>query len=1154
MSDRRRRKSLSIFRPPLQPLTPIEDEPSGGAPGALKKRRPTSFNKNEPSASGSSSPIASSTNIERQGSRGSLNRMFSSGRQRNLQKAGRPSSLLGSLRSVSSYYDDDEDQAQSASSPSSLRSVATIPDVAAGMLIHHGPLPEVGTVFRKRCPYLVLTDNHLIRFKSQDRASEMFPSIPGSSPAQTQRNTRHSRLSSSSSLHDTQTPSSSENYYSIPLIHAVAVYQLDDGQPYFSIEVAFHNESTNYASTMTLQIQDPEESNTWLNSIRNTASKARMVTSAPFSQGLVEYTARTLEQEQDYKPDHFHMFKTVQRANRSGKRSSTDDLSKLTSKICILAIGMYKVHLVPLPKNSRTSSSTSLSDTSGATHGILTLASVNTQSVDDSFQLLFRQPFQPSSALHLAALCADEIAIWLRQAAEFLRPEWAEVPFVWTVPETLNEQLLPVPVEQDEHRAFERTLIAYCSAYEIDTSNIRYSVDDDCEDAPCFTLLAPVKLGRPKYSTMELLAVFRALRYNETFRSISFSGISLDTVQGLCDHHGWEHTPWTTRSGDPVDLQDQQKASVLIQEIRALALKSRRLRRLDFGYCLNRRPSNADGAADNGCGICEALFPLCVKQYTNVDWVILNGIILSNSDVDYLYAAAIERLCHFRAIEIGFCGLTDRSLEAILQALSHQGATLEAIDFSGNLARLEPLEMQQYLMELPLVRTIAFSRIHRTSGREPLLELDTLMRWRLQELDLSHSTLNAETVLALAKYLREPQSNLLHHICLNQCGLTGATVDHLLQAMNHSGIRKLHLELSENYLEQEPNKLITAIQQSLTPTHMTVRMLEFREETNFRNFIQAWTANSSTTHLDISKVCLPMEPSQETLQALEHMLSENRVMEYLDIAGEEAHLEVANYGPGLANALKGLDKNRTLRVLHIEHQRLGLPGADRLAGILQKNPPLQELHCAGNGFTLQAFTVIIRSLYENTNLLYLPAMDEDRAVAMGKINKEMRDYDVTSSIRHLAKPTRATKAIVKRSIGIAMPGQRQFSGWQNEPISFTQRPMTEEEKGASKGSLADAWNRQLAVLDGFLQRNYRLLMGIPVEGLASAENQRPAKSSLELTAEWLGSNDATPMVEEDRQLGMGLPLTTGVDGTGALGVDEELDGALMMTKKLDLDG
>ncbi|KAL8943926.1 MAG: hypothetical protein Q9216_000738 [Gyalolechia sp. 2 TL-2023] len=1153
MSDRRRRKSLSIFRPPLAPLTPIDDEPpDSGSPGTLKKRRPPSFAQDQ---SPISSPI--SAGVERTNSKSSLHRLMPKDRQRNSPKSARPSSLFGSLRSLSSLQDEDEKLTRTTSSPSSLDSTTfAIPDVAAGMLIHHGPLPEAGPMFRRRCPYMVLTEFHIIQFKSQNRAADMFPGVPG--PHNHSRSSmRHSRLSSSSSIHDLQ--SSSDGLHSVPLLHVVAVYKLDDGEPYFSIEIAYLNESTNHASTMTLQIHDPAEADIWLTAIRSAASKARMTSSITFPQGLIEYTARALEQEQDYDPNHFHMFKVVQRANKSGKRSSSDDLTKLTSKICILAIGMYRVHLVPLPKSTRTSSSTSLSDMNGASHGIINLASVNIQTFDDSFQLWFRHPFQPSSALHLSALCVHEIAVWLRQAAEYLRPEWTEQPFAWIVPQSLNNELLPAPAEEEENCAFDRTLTAYCAAYAIDTSNIRYSVNDTCEDAPKFELLPTGNPRRPKYSSIELLAVLRALRYNETFRAISFSHISLDVLNGLCDHYGWEHTPWTTRSGEPVELEEQQKASVLIQEIRGLAIKSRRLRRMEFSGCLARRSASAGTTQDGACGICEALFPVCAKQYTNVDWIVLNGIQLSDVDIDYLYAAAIGKSCHFRAIEVAYCGLADRSFQAIIQALSHQGATLECLNFSGNFARLEPLDLCEYLNEFAYIRSVDFSNTYRTSGQEPLFELSTLTRWKLQELDLSRSSINAETIVVLADYLRDPQSESLRSLRLIQCGLTGGNVDDLLRAMARLTPRELHFFISDNHLEQGHERLIKAIGQSLTPTHLTMEMLEYKEEKNFRLLVQAWASNTSTSYLNMSKVSLPSAAGGETIAALEHMLAENQTLEFLNIAGEEAHLEVANFGVGLNRALTGLKQNKSLKVLHVEHQKLGMQGANTLASVLEDNSTLLELHCASNGFSLQAFTVIVCSLALNTTLLYLPCMDEDRAAAIRKFDREIESSRDTG-LRSLTAPTKATVNTMKRSIGAAMPGPLSFANRHSgPPLSHGKKQYTEFEANIVLNSISENWDKEVALMDGHLRRNYKLAHGLPVEkspSVAATENERPVTGTSTSTTLRLGSNDATPIGEPSRQLGadMGATQASGSEESeGAEDDDSEIEAALMMSKKLNME-
>ncbi|KAL8693658.1 MAG: hypothetical protein Q9218_001568 [Villophora microphyllina] len=1122
MSDRRRRKSLSILRPPLAPLTPIDGEPRT-PPGILKKRRPTSLAQDQ---SPSSSPTAGQSVADVARASSKLDRL----RGKNRQKSGRSSTLFGSLRS----HDEDDDV---VSSPSSLRSVnSVIPDVAAGMVMQHGPLPEVGPMFRKRVPYLVLTDSHLIRFKSQDRASEMFPTILGSP---TQSRMRHSRLSSGSSLHDGQ--SSSDSHHSIPLLHIVAVYKLDDGEPFFSIEIAYFDPSSHHAATMTLQIHDPRDADTWLTAIRSTASKARMINSIPFSQHLIDYTARALEQQRDYDPNHFHMFMVVQRANKSGKRSSSDDLSKLTSKICILAIGAYMIHLVPLPKATRTPSSPSLGELGGELYGIVTLVSVNIPTFDDSFQLCVRPPFQPSIPLHLAALCVDEVAIWLRQTAEYLRPEWKEPPFTWDVPLTINDQLLPVRAEDEEHRAFDRTLTAYCAGYGVDTSNIVYTVDTACEDAPAFTLLDPGDVDRLKYSSLELLAIFRALRYNETFKTISFAGISLDNLHGLCDYHGWEHAPWTTRSGSPVDLEDQHKAPVLIQEIRALAVKSRRIRRMDFSLCLTKRPPSAE-MPNSDCGICEALFPLCIKQLTNVDWIVLNDNLLSDNDIDHLYSAAIEKDCHFRAIEVGGCGLSDRSVQMILQALTEQSATLEAIDLSGNYARLEPLSLQEDLRKFPYMRQVNLSNIYRTSGQEPLLELNTLLGWKLFRLNLSRATLNTGTILALADYLKDPQSMTLRHLKLDQCGLTGGVVAGLLEAMTLSIPRPLHLYISENYLEREHDRLCKAISESRTPMSITMTMLEYREEKNFRLFVQAWANNTSTNYLNISKVSLPSVAGTETVSAMKGMFAKNYTLEYLDITGEESHLEESHFGPGLNKALMGLKHNQQLKMLCVEHQKLGMPGANTLASVLEANSSLRELYCSGNGFSLQAFTIIVCSLYHNKSLLHLPRMDEDRVKAVRKMDRDIDSTRVTG-FRSLIKPT---KAIMRRTVGLnPSPLDRRAFLAPDGEITTPKRQHSVKDRTILYGSMMDLWDQQIEIARGYLHRNWELAMGVHGEDRPVSENDRP------------GSNDATPVPSPTWQLGKGKGVAKSDDNEEMekrQGNGKDVEEARMMAERLDLEG
>ena len=248
-----------------------------------------------------------------------------------------------------------------------------------------------------------------------------------------------------------------------------------------------------------------------------------------------------------------------------------------------------------------------------------------------------RLPLQQTQSLTLASSASAEIAIWTRQAIEYLRPQYIDQPFIFQAPRGLDPDHKRITADKEDDEAFDRTLTAYCAAYDLNTSNIRYTIIDDVDDDPQFTLLPPALMGRLNYSVLELLAVLRAVRYNHTFRSISFRGVNLEVLHQLCDLYGSEHISYTSRAGDSLGFTVVGPQSLLIQELRAIALKSVKLRRMDFSFCIKRKPHDDEsGVRDPGCEVVEALFPLCRRQYTNVDWITLNGIELGESDLDYL--------------------------------------------------------------------------------------------------------------------------------------------------------------------------------------------------------------------------------------------------------------------------------------------------------------------------------------------------------------------------------------------------------------------------------------------------------------------------------------------------------------------------------------
>lgn len=702
--------------------------------------------------------------------------------------------------------------------------------------------------------------------------------------------------------------------------------------------------------------------------------------------------------------------------------------------------------------------------------------------------------------MFLASVHSLEVACWIRQHTQYLRPLWTRQPYDFVVPPELhNDENFPPAALDEDYGCFDRTLVAYSASYDIDTSNIRYTIDLECEDAPCFRLLRPASRTTSRYSALELIAVMRTLRYNESFQSISFRGINLDALQGIRDMHGMDVDVHLDRSGCLVHIPGQANLTVLSQEVRALTLKSTCLRRLDFSYCLTRTPTLDKGSRDPGCGIPEAIFPVCRRELTSVNWVVLNGIKLGESDLDYLVDAASQRRSHLRALEVGDCGLSVHDLDLLLSTLVAQESSLEAINISGVQGRLNPDVLQQYIGYFGQIRKINLSRISRTSGSDALITAEMLFNWRLEELVLSRTAVNRETVDSIATYLASDRSQNLRMLRLDQCGLSGEDVAMFMHSLSvgQNGPRSLHLHVNENRLDNGCSFLFQAIAKNMTPTHLSMQMIDFKKEEHFRELVDALRKNSSLRYLDISKASLPYDAGPETCRMLQQMFEENGTLEALDISGENAHLDVARFGIGLNLALTGLKKNTSLKVLRIEHQKLGLQGANTLASVLEENKALREVHCENNDINLQSFTVLVNGLQCNRTLLSLSCMDRDRVMSLEKVRREV------DSVRWDASTVQSSTAnSIRRSLHAAMhvkPGpvnHRLSKAPPANATSPTDSPFASQNVELVLQSLQHRWDIEVARLRRYLIRNYNLAHGIEDPEMDDAASDgRPATAA-----------------------------------------------------------
>lgn len=165
-------KRRSIFGSSLSAFTSITPKKDESQPAnLLRKRRTASFMSNLSDVSGYSEKQTIDENTVTETAA-----PVPAARPRpqlpNRGNGKRPSSVFGSLRS-SKYYDDEP-----LSTTSTRTSVAfdfPVDDTHSRHVLQHGEVQTSSSMFRKKKEYLVLTETHLIRFKSQAKASDAFP-------------------------------------------------------------------------------------------------------------------------------------------------------------------------------------------------------------------------------------------------------------------------------------------------------------------------------------------------------------------------------------------------------------------------------------------------------------------------------------------------------------------------------------------------------------------------------------------------------------------------------------------------------------------------------------------------------------------------------------------------------------------------------------------------------------------------------------------------------------------------------------------------------------------------------------------------------------------------------------------------------------------
>ncbi|KAK2069222.1 hypothetical protein P8C59_003819 [Phyllachora maydis] len=575
---------------------------------------------------------------------------------------------------------------------------------------------------------------------------------------------------------------------------------------------------------------------------------------------------------------------------------------------------------------------------------------------EERFTLTFCEPFQRPVRLELASRFRRQIIILLGRADRFLKPRW---PVTWQTYETFRAvqgytEAVDL-VAQEDFGALKRTLDAYLAAYSCDA--VEWEVNWKTR-FPEFRLLRSEK--GEGYSCLQLLAVMRALRFNDYFQSLSFRDVDLGVLRNRFDQ-GPMTSPvgWFNQGGMVLDEDERaelSQSSVLHQELHALAFCSSAIRQLDLAYALRHTCLSSDqqGQWTGGRSSCLApIWNLLKGGCTRCNNLILAGNSLSATDVLELGNAL--RMGLIQGLDVAHCGLDDASLTYLARAMM--------------------------LRELNLCGTI------QGCIEGPLVPFDALWQLpKLRELDLTHAKVNEATLSDLERFLvhrrramKDGKPSEFQHLVLVNCGITGARACRLFNAIGEK--RGMHLFLNSNPLEQGVEQLADAIRCSRGPAGLSMEMVEFRHEANFARLMNALAETKHMSFLSLVGTApvprLDRACSPSTVSALENFFSHNQSVRFLDFSGIRGRLEEGQMGRGFGRSVRSLRQNTTLTWLRLRNQNLH-DDVGALGIVIEDNDTLETLDCQENNLNMTSLQFLVDSLGKNRRITGFPLSRAER--------------------------------------------------------------------------------------------------------------------------------------------------------------------------------
>ncbi|KAK4143685.1 uncharacterized protein C8A04DRAFT_12178 [Dichotomopilus funicola] len=823
------------------------------------------------------------------------------------------------------------------------------------------PLESDAGLLKTKTPHLVVTTNYVVKTKSRADAVALFPELS---------ETTNAKPEARSAL--------PEPALAIPMESIVSVFSAESIRTSFGIEVWWKSPLAGSAFCRSdFFFTNPAVRNEQLHHLTRAMRANRENDDGPARH--YQDVKAALDKVHEVEEPRFHHRKAdiipvVPRGTtRREYMPKLEDATKKAQEVSAfyLVVGTYSCHLVEIQRGKGSNPVCR-----HKTYGLVTLESFRGEWVvhEERFNIVFRDPFKSPVTLELASRYFRQVIRVLGTADRFLKPAW---PQLWQTREVFRVSGLKEPqylVPKEDFGSFKRTLDAYLAAYHC--RDVEWEINWKTQFAPEFRLL-PGKKGTP-YTILQLLAVLRALRYNDYFTSLSFRDVDLSVLHGLRDNSSQRanvaYLSRTCVTLDPDDIEILRISPVLHQEFHALAFCSQTIRQIDLSNCTRSLPSRLARTADENPSVqfLSPILRLLRSGMTKCNRLILTGNQLPQLDVDDL--AETMKCGTIQALDVSYCGLGDSNLrDMIVEPLSDYPGLLQSLSVSGNPGRLPAHILPGLFRYLTEIRELNLSgsiqaESYIQGSLLPFTALECMER--LEALDVSGYKLDEATFLDLERYLqfrswRFDQGHPLRFqkLILNHCRITGTQAARLFYAIGEN--RGMHLYLNGNPIEDGLEDLTAAIEAQQGPAGLFAEMIEFRHESSYLALLRAFTAARHLRLLSLTGTApSPSSPgpcSEELVTALHDLFAHNASIQCLDLSGFSGKLDDGQLPLGSGRALAGLAHNTTLTHLRIRNQNLH-DDAGVLGRALAANATLRALDARGNDFNLTSLRFLVDSL------------------------------------------------------------------------------------------------------------------------------------------------------------------------------------------------